>query len=144
MICTVPPPLQDRISWLPRLGARKRWAVDSCRMGILMKVGVIIIIIIIIIIILQVILHYDRPHWREAGLSGQLVSTGIVNVAYDYSAEGGAALLAFVGGDQAVLYCTDCTVLWYLYCVWPVPVSLVTMRGLPESPLHPLLPSSPP
>ena len=115
MICTVPPPLQDRISWLPRLGARKRWAVDSCRMGLLIKVRVIIIIniIIIIIVILQVILHYDRPHWRLAGLSGELVSTGTVCIAFDDSAEaeadtedteggGGAALVAFVGGDPAV------------------------------------------
>ena len=77
--------------------------------------GVIIIIIIIIIIIvfLQVILHYDRPHWRLAGLSGELVSTGTVCIAFDDSAEaeadtedteggGGAALVAFVGGDPAV------------------------------------------
>ena len=56
MISTVPPPLQDRISWLPRLAARKRWAVDSSRMGILMKVGVIMIIIIIIIILIIIIL----------------------------------------------------------------------------------------
>ena len=112
----VPPPLQSRITWLPRLSARKRWAVDSCRMGLLIKVGVIIIIIIIIIVFLQVILHYDRPHWRLAGLSGELVSTGTVCIAFDDSAEaedntedtedteggGGAALVAFVGGDPAV------------------------------------------
>ena len=75
--------------------------------------GVIIIIniIIIIIVILQVILHYDLPHWRLAGLSGELVSTGTVCIAFDDSAEaeadtedaeGGAALVAFVGGDPAV------------------------------------------
>ena len=109
----MPPPLQSRITWLPRLSARKRWAVDSCRMGLLIKVRVIIIIIIIIIIlivILQVILHYDRPHWRLAGLSGELVSTGTVCITFDDSAEdtedaeggGGAALVAFVGGDPAV------------------------------------------
>ena len=114
----MPPPLQSRITWLPRLSARKRWAVDSCRMGLLIKVRVIIIIniIIIIIVILQVILHYDRPHWRLAGLSGELVSTGTVCIAFDDSAEaeadtddtedteggGGAALVAFVGGDPAV------------------------------------------
>ena len=115
----MPPPLQSRITWLPRLSARKRWAVDSCRMGLLIKVRVIIVIIIIIIfniiiiIILQVILHYDRPHWRLAGLSGELVSTGTVCIAFDDSAEaeadtedteggGGAALVAFVGGDPAV------------------------------------------
>ena len=105
----MPPPLQSRITWLPRLSARKRWAVDSCRMGLLIKVRVIIIIIIIIIVFLQVILHYDRPHWRLAGLSGELVSTGTVCIAFDDSAEaedteggGGAALVAFVGGDPAV------------------------------------------
>ena len=74
---------------------------------------IIIIIIIIIIVFLQVILHYDRPHWRLAGLSGELVSTGTVCIAFDDSAEAteaeddtegerGAALVAFVGGDPAV------------------------------------------
>ena len=71
---------------------------------------IVIIIIIIIIVILQVILHYDRPHWRLAGLSGELVSTGTVCITFDDSAEdtedaeggGGAALVAFVGGDPAV------------------------------------------
>jgi monoamine oxidase len=50
---------------------------------------------------------YDRPFWRDQGLTGQALSTsGPVSVTFDDSPPGGGpgALFGFVGGDDARRY----------------------------------------
>ncbi len=52
----------------------------------------------------KVLLTYERAFWRDAGLSGELVSDGIVSVAFDASSHDlqQPALVAFVVGEPAV------------------------------------------
>jgi monoamine oxidase len=85
-IVAVPPTLAGRIHYRPHLPAERDQLTQRLPQGTLTKVTVI----------------YDRPFWRDAGLTGTAVSTdGFVNATFDDSPPGGApgVVFGFVGGD---------------------------------------------
>jgi monoamine oxidase len=86
-IVTVPPPLCDQIEFEPQLPARQQLGMRM-PMGVLNKVAAV----------------YNKPFWREPGLSGQALSdTGPGRTTFDVSPPDGSlgVLLAFVGADDA-------------------------------------------
>ena len=63
--------------------------MQSCQMGLLIKI----------------IVQYDQPHWRQAGYSGELVTSGHpLCITFDDSHEASPALVTFLGGREAVLW----------------------------------------
>jgi monoamine oxidase len=84
VIVTIPPPLADRIRYTPALPTLRDQLTQRVGMGATIKCFAL----------------YDRPFWREAGLSGEAASTqGPVGVAFDaVTASGQAALVGFVVG----------------------------------------------
>lgn len=88
VIVALPPNLAARIRYEPGLPPLRDGLTQRMPLGYLIKVQAV----------------YERPFWREAGLTGFAVSdTGPVNVTYDSSPSSGepGALLGFVGGDEA-------------------------------------------
>ncbi len=88
VVCAVPPVLSARIDWVPGLTVARDALSQRAPQGALIKVEAL----------------YDRPFWREAGLSGAAVSdTGPAKITYDVSQRDGGpyGLLGFVGGDEA-------------------------------------------
>jgi monoamine oxidase len=88
VIVALPPELAGRIRFHPLLPELRRELNDRMPQGTLIKVQVI----------------YDRPFWRDLGLSGTSVSdAGPCNIVYDSSPRDGTpgALLGFIGGDEA-------------------------------------------
>jgi monoamine oxidase len=88
VVVAVPPVLAGRIRYAPRLPADARALLRSAPPGRLIKAEAI----------------YDRPFWRDAGLSGQVISdTGPVDSTFDNSPPDGSIgiLFGFVGGDEA-------------------------------------------
>jgi monoamine oxidase len=87
-ILAVPPTLAARIEFDPPLPTSRDHYTQRSPQGRLIKVEAI----------------YARPFWREAGLSGAVVSdTGPGKICYDVTPADGSlgGLLAFVGGDEA-------------------------------------------
>jgi monoamine oxidase len=87
-IVTAPPAMAARIEHVPPLRIERDQLTQKMRQGNLCKVAAV----------------YDRPFWRDAGLSGTAVSlNGPVNVVYDDSPPDGSpgVLFGFVGGDEA-------------------------------------------
>jgi monoamine oxidase len=87
-IVAVPPALATRIHFTPGLPASKRKVLKAMVPGKLIKAEAI----------------YDRPFWRDAGLSGQSASdAGPANTTFDNSPPDGSVgvLFGFVGGDSA-------------------------------------------
>jgi monoamine oxidase len=87
-IVAVPPTLAGRIDYRPDLPAERDQLTQRLPQGTLTKVAVI----------------YDRPFWRDAGLTGTAVSTdGFVNATFDDSPPGGSpgVVFGFVGGDKS-------------------------------------------
>jgi monoamine oxidase len=87
-IVAVPPTLAGRIDYRPDLPAERDQLTQRLPQGTLTKVAVI----------------YDRPFWRDAGLTGTAVSTdGFVNATFDDSPSGGSpgVVFGFVGGDKS-------------------------------------------
>ena len=87
-IVAVPPLLAHRIGFDPQLRPARLQLTQRMPMGVLYKVAAI----------------YDRPFWRDDGLTGQVVSdTGPGRTTFDTSPPDGSlgVLLAFVGGDDA-------------------------------------------
>jgi monoamine oxidase len=87
-ILAVPPTLAGRIDYDPPLPTARDHYVQHSPQGRLLKVEAV----------------YGRPFWREAGLTGAVVSdTGPAKICYDVTPDDGrvGCLLAFVGGDQA-------------------------------------------
>jgi monoamine oxidase len=87
-VLAVPPALAGRISYDPELPAARDQLTQRMPMGSIVKTIVL----------------YDRPFWREDGLSGEAVSTdGPVTAAFDNTSLDGsqAALVAFVVGRHA-------------------------------------------
>ena len=79
--------LAGPIRYAPRLPGDARALLRSAPPGRLIKVEAI----------------YDRPFWRDAGLSGQVISdTGPVDSTFDNSPPDGSigVLFGFVGGDE--------------------------------------------
>ena len=87
VIVALPPHLTGRIAWTPALPQLREQLVQRWPMGATVKVFAV----------------YERPFWREAGLSGEVVHTGgPLTVTFDATtAEGVPALLSFVVGDAA-------------------------------------------
>ena len=87
-ILALPPNLAARIDYEPPLPTARDHYTQHSPQGRLMKVEAV----------------YDRPFWREDGLTGAVVSdTGPAKICYDVTPASGApgGLLAFVGGDEA-------------------------------------------
>ncbi len=85
VIVAVPPALACKIEGLP---------VERAKLHARMPMGSVI----------KCIASYDRPFWREAGYSGEAISTtGIVRATFDDCSRDGdhAALVAFIVGDAA-------------------------------------------
>jgi monoamine oxidase len=90
-IVAVPPTLAGRIDYQPLLPAQRDQLTQRLSQGTLTKVGVV----------------YDRPFWRDAGLTGFALSVnGLVSATFDDSPPGGVpgVLFGFVGGDRARAY----------------------------------------
>ena len=87
VIMCIPPPQQTKINWIPRLSTRKLVALNSCQMGLLIKV----------------IVHYPENFWRQSGYSGEVVSSSRpVCICFDDSSDTSSALVTFIGGNTAV------------------------------------------
>jgi monoamine oxidase len=85
VIVATPPPLSLDIDWYPRLPSGHQTLLSEMNMGKLMKCDAV----------------YDKPFWRDAGLSGSGVShNGAARTVFDNSPPDGrvGVLLAFVGG----------------------------------------------
>jgi monoamine oxidase len=88
VIVAIPPVLTGQIDYEPGLPDRRIELIERFPQGNLTKVTAV----------------YDRPFWREDGLSGQVISDkGPVNVTFDDSPEDASkgVVFGFVGGDQA-------------------------------------------
>jgi monoamine oxidase len=91
VIVAVPPVLAVKIDYTPRLPASKRKIFRAMVPGKLIKAEAV----------------YDRPFWRDAGLSGQSASdVGPANTTFDNSPPDGSAgvLFGFVGGASATAF----------------------------------------
>src|SRR3954471_5834241 len=87
-ILALPPTLSGRIQFEPPLPSARDSYSQRSPQGRLMKVEAV----------------YDRPFWRDAGLTGAVVSdTGPGKICYDVTPADNSlgGLLAFVGGDEA-------------------------------------------
>ena len=88
VVVAVPPPLWPKLGFTPALPGARSDAVGRWTMGEAIKVIVL----------------YPRAFWREAGLSGEIVSAdGPLSVVYDDCSLDGrqAALVGFVSGRDA-------------------------------------------
>jgi monoamine oxidase len=91
VIVAVPPVLAAKIDYTPKLPASKRKIYRAMVPGKLIKAEAI----------------YDRPFWRDAGLSGQSASdVGPANTTFDNSPPDGSVgvLFGFVGGNSATAF----------------------------------------
>lgn len=88
VVVAIPPPLASRIIYEPLLPPERDQLTQRLGMGNLTKVEA----------------FYDKPWWRDAGLTGAAVSdTGPAKTTFDVSPKDGSigGLLGFVGGDEA-------------------------------------------
>jgi monoamine oxidase len=88
VVVAVPPALAAQIAFTPKLPAAHLKLLKGIVPGKLIKWEAV----------------YDRPFWRDAGLSGQAVSeVGPANTTFDNTPPSGSPgiLFGFVGGDQA-------------------------------------------
>jgi monoamine oxidase len=88
VIVAIPPVLAAAIDFAPALPRGRRRLLTGMVPGRLIKWEAV----------------YDRPFWRDAGLSGQAVGeAGPANTTFDNTPPGGSPgiLFGFVGGDQA-------------------------------------------
>jgi monoamine oxidase len=88
VIVAVPPTLAARISYAPPLPPLRDQLTQHMPQGTLMKFEAI----------------YDRPFWRDNGLSGQVVSeNGPIKVTFDTSPRDGrpGIMMGFIGGHDA-------------------------------------------
>jgi monoamine oxidase len=91
VIVAIPPTLAGRIDYRPDLPAERDQLTQRLPQGTLIKVAAV----------------YNRPFWRDAGLTGTAVSTdGFVNATFDDSPQSGSpgVVFGFVGGDNARQY----------------------------------------
>jgi monoamine oxidase len=92
-VVAIPPATAGHIDFAPRLPAARAALNAHVPQGTLIKVAAI----------------YERPFWREQGLTGSAVSLeGPVNFTVDDSPPDGSqgAIFGFVGGDQARSFAT--------------------------------------
>ena len=91
VIVAVPPTLAGRIDYRPDLPPERDQLTQRLPQGNLTKVAAV----------------YDRPFWRDAGLTGTAVSTdGFVSATFDDTPSGGSpgVVFGFVGGDQSIAF----------------------------------------
>jgi monoamine oxidase len=85
LVVAMPPAVQARIAFDPPLPGARDQLIQHAPMGSVTKVHAV----------------YDRPFWRDAGLSGQVVAdTGMLRATFDDSPEDGShgVLMGFVAG----------------------------------------------
>jgi monoamine oxidase len=88
VVVAVPPPLAGRIEYEPPVSVGRDQVTQRFAMGAAVKV----------------LVTYERAFWREAGFSGEVVSSdGPLSVVYDNTSHDGRqpALIGFVVGNQA-------------------------------------------
>jgi monoamine oxidase len=88
VIVAIPPTLAGRIDYRPDLPPSRDQLTQRLPQGNLTKVACV----------------YERPFWRDAGLTGTAVSTdGFVNATFDDTPPGGSpgVVFGFVGGDKS-------------------------------------------
>jgi monoamine oxidase len=88
VIVAVPPILTGKIDYEPGLPPDRVELIDHFPQGTLTKAAVV----------------YDKPFWREDGLTGQvLFDKGPISATFDDSPPDGSlgAIFGFIGGDQA-------------------------------------------
>ena len=88
-VVAIPPTLAGRIAYAPALPAERDLLTQRMPHGYVIKAMV----------------SYDRPFWREAGLSGQAASDeGPVSVTFDNSPphDGGGVMLGFFEGRHGI------------------------------------------
>ena len=91
VIVAIPPTLAGRIDYHPLLPPERDQLTQRYGQGTLTKVAAV----------------YDKPFWRDKGLTGQAVSIdGLVSATFDDSPQSGSpgVIFAFVGGDSARKY----------------------------------------
>jgi monoamine oxidase len=91
VIVAIPPTLAGRIDYHPLLAPERDQLTQRYGQGTLTKVAAV----------------YDKPFWRDKGLTGQAVSIdGLVSATFDDSPQDGGpgVIFAFVGGDSARKY----------------------------------------
>ena len=91
VVIAVPPSLQGGIEFTPELPVPRQRLAAQMPMGSVIKA----------------VVAYERPFWRDAGLSGEAVShTLAFNTVFDASwpAERGGALVGFFDGQSALDY----------------------------------------
>ncbi|MGH2877388.1 MAG: flavin monoamine oxidase family protein, partial [Solirubrobacteraceae bacterium] len=91
VVVAIPPTLAGRIDYDPILPFQRDQLTQRFGQGTLTKVAAV----------------YDRPFWREHGLTGSAVATGFpISVTFDDSPPGGrpGVVFGFVGGDNARRY----------------------------------------
>jgi monoamine oxidase len=91
VIVAVPPTLAGRIDYQPLMPPERDQLSQRLFQGSLTKVAAV----------------YDRPFWRDKGLTGQGLSpTGLISATFDDSPPSGdpGVLFGFVGGDQSRRY----------------------------------------
>jgi monoamine oxidase len=87
-IIAVPPRLAAAIHFEPGLPVQRRRALENLPMGSIMKVAAV----------------YDRPFWRDRGLSGRaILLNGPITTVFDFSPPNGSAgaLVGYVPGRRA-------------------------------------------
>ena len=90
-IVAIPPTLAGRIDYHPILPPERDQLTQRYGQGTLTKVAAV----------------YDKPFWRDKGLTGQAVSIdGLVSATFDDSPQnpGPGVIFGFVGGDSARAY----------------------------------------
>ncbi len=88
VIVAIPPAVSAFIEWSPLLPSRRAQLLQRAPQGSLVKAEAI----------------YDRPFWRDAELSGQIITdTGLARSTFDNSPPSGSpgVLFGFVGGTEA-------------------------------------------
>ena len=88
VIVAIPPTLAGRIDYTPNLPTQRDAFMQRTPQGSLVKAGAV----------------YDKPFWRDKGLTGQALSTeGLVSATFDDSPEdaGLGVVFGFIGGDKA-------------------------------------------
>ena len=93
VIVAVPAPLRDRIRFQPALPKGSAAVAGATPFGRLIKCAAV----------------YDRPFWRDGGLSGEALSdVGPATLTFDNSPPGGrpGVMLGFVGGADAETHVT--------------------------------------
>jgi len=91
VIVAIPPTLAGRIDYHPLMPPERDQLTQRYGQGTLTKVAAV----------------YDRPFWRDKGLTGQAVSIdGLVSATFDDSPQDGGpgVIFGFVGGDSARTY----------------------------------------